>query len=229
VQPKPREKAEVVGTFAGPAASEVEPGAAGRPLLMVDIDGVISLFGVPSEDALDGVGPRGSLHSVDGMVHFLSATAAANLLELSELYELVWASGWEERAEEHLPRLLGVPSGLPYLRFGREAGNSGAHWKLEAIDGFAGERPLAWVDDCFNDACRRWAAGRASPTLLVATEPRQGLTARETALLRDWAIALDLSGRADVEQAAGTATAHAPAAGTAFASRAGSASETAAP
>ena len=121
------------------------------------------------------------------MVHFLSATAAAHLLELAELYELVWASGWEERADEHLPRLLGVPARAAVLRFERAAGNSGAHWKLEAIDGFAGERALAWVDDCFNDACRRWAAARASPTLLVATEPRRGLTSRETAVLREWA------------------------------------------
>ena len=103
---------------------------------MVDIDGVISLFGVPDKDDTPDT-PRGSLHAVDGTVHFLSATAAAHLLELSQLYDLVWASGWEERAEEHLPRLLGLPAGLPYLRFEREPGNSGAHWKLEAIERFA--------------------------------------------------------------------------------------------
>ena len=153
---------------------------------MVDIDGVISLFGVPLEDDT-GNTPRGSLHAVDGTVHFLSATAATHLLELAELYELVWASGWEERAEEHLPRLLGLPTGLPYLRFGREPGSSGAHWKLEAIESFARGRALAWVDDCFNEACHRWAAVRESPTLLVSTDPRHGLTARECSLLREWA------------------------------------------
>ena len=105
------------------------------------------------------------------MVHFLSATAATHLLELSELYELVWASGWEERADEHLPRLLGLPSGLPHLRFGREPGSSGAHWKLEAIERFAQDRALAWVDDCFNDACHRWAAGRESPTCWSRPSP----------------------------------------------------------
>ncbi len=202
-----------------------------KPLLMVDVDGVISLFGVPSEGATDAGTPRGSLHSVDGMVHFLSATAAAHLLELSELYELVWASGWEERAEEHLPRLLGVPAGLPYLSFERDPGCSGAHWKLEAIDGFAGGRALAWVDDCFNDACHRWAAGRASPTLLVSTEPRQGLTSRETAVLRGWAIALAHGSGAAAEGAAGSAATQPPVAGAGAgsAARAGSASETAAP
>ncbi len=200
---------------------------------MVDIDGVISLFGVPEKDDTPD-SPRGSLHAVDGTVHFLSATAAAHLLELAQLYDLVWASGWEERAEEHLPRLLGLPAGLPYLSFGREPGNAGAHWKLEAIERFAEGRPLAWVDDCFNDACHGWAAARRSPTLLVATEPRDGLTEREYVLLREWAA--ELAGTLEEHGRAGAAGeaqgAPAGAGGTAAAagaSRAGIASETAAP
>ncbi|HUH80369.1 MAG TPA: HAD domain-containing protein [Solirubrobacteraceae bacterium] len=201
-----------------------------RPLLMVDVDGVISLFGVPRQGDRQAP-PRGSLHSVDGMVHFLSATAAAHLLELSQMYELVWASGWEERAEEHLPRLLGLPAGLPYLSFDREPGASGAHWKLEAIERFARRRALAWVDDCFNEACHRWAAGRESPTLLVATDPRHGLTARETDRLRGWAAALEgLRPGQDVPARAGAQPAGAGATGTGGAGgRAATASETAAP
>src|ERR1700677_1526291 len=88
-----------------------------KPLLLVDIDGVISLFGSPgrsllgpaaSEGASSTPGPKGSFHSIDGTPHFLSATAAAHLLELDEHFDLVWASGWEERAEEDLPRLRGL-------------------------------------------------------------------------------------------------------------------------
>ena len=79
-----------------------------RPLLMVDIDGVVSLFGAhPAHQHL--AARAGSLHSIDGTPHFLSSTAATHLLALADLYELVWASGWEERANEHLPRLLGLP------------------------------------------------------------------------------------------------------------------------
>lgn len=207
--------------------------SATRPLLMVDIDGVISLFGVPEKDDT-GDTPRGSLHAVDGTVHFLSATAAAHLLELSRLYDLVWASGWEERADEHLPRLLGLPAGLPYLRFGREPGSSGAHWKLEAIESFAGGRPLAWVDDCFNDACHGWAAARRSPTLLVATEPRDGLTEREYGLLAEWSAELAGMPAGHGRTGASGDTQGAPAgaggtAGAGGASRAEIASETAAP
>jgi hypothetical protein len=187
-------------------------GAASRPLLLVDIDGVISLFGGPpgasqTPAAAGGPSIAGSFHSIEGMPHFLSSTAAAHLLSLASSYELVWASGWEERAEEHLPHLLGLPERLPFLRFPRDvsaAGSSGsgaaaaprttlAHWKLQSVDAYAGERPLAWIDDAFNDACHEWAAGRAAATLLVPTDPQKGLTSREARQLQEWAR--ELAGR----------------------------------
>ncbi len=168
-----------------------------KPLLLVDIDGVLSLFGPPRQEGTQppagaAAEPRhgpveGTFHSIDGIPHFLSATAAAHLLSLVEHFDLVWASGWEERAEEHLPRLLGLPPGLPFLRFERSPGRSHAHWKLAAIDAYAGLRPLAWIDDAFNQACHEWAGERPSPTLLVSTVPQEGLTAREAEVLAAWA------------------------------------------
>jgi HAD domain in Swiss Army Knife RNA repair proteins len=156
-----------------------------KPLLLVDIDGVISLFGGEQLASTDG-----SFHSIDGMFHFLSATAAAHLLDLGDQFELVWCSGWEEKANEHLPHLLGLPPALPHLSFERAVGRSNAHWKLAAIDAFAHERPLAWIDDALNDACHEWAAARTAPTLLVETKPEHGLTEREAELLSAWASAL---------------------------------------
>ncbi len=180
-----------------------------KPLLLVDIDGVLSLFGFPPHAP-----PEGSLHFVDGIPHLLSSTAARHLLALVSLFELVWCSGWEERADEYLPALLGLPRGLPHLSFerrgtpgnghvhirsgaeesgadsGRAAGTLHGHWKLAAIDAYAGARPLAWVDDCLDDACRAWSAAREAPTLLVQTSPEQGLTEWEAARLRAWAETL---------------------------------------
>jgi len=163
---------------------------------MVDIDGVISLFGVAQQtggvsDLRAAAASRdGALHSIDGAFHFLSSTAATHLLDLAALYELVWASGWEERANEHLPHLLGLPRGIPFLRFARAVGRSNAHWKLDAIEAYAGQRPLAWIDDALDQACREWASARAAPTLLVQTDPVCGLTSREAAQLTQWAQAL---------------------------------------
>jgi len=168
---------------------------------MVDIDGVISLFGpfspgleASGAPAAGAVSPReGSFHSIDGVPHFLSSTAARYLLDLGDLFDIVWASGWEEKAEEHLPHLLGLPARLPFLQFPRQAGvlrSANAHWKLTAIEAFAGSRPLAWIDDSINEACRQWARERPSPTLLVETSPELGLTGTEAEELRSWAMAL---------------------------------------
>src|SRR5258708_7808518 len=85
-------------------AAGLSPQAGPRPLLMVDIDGVISLFGAGAAGAAGGR-VVGTFHSIEGIPHFLSATAATHLLTLETAFELVWASGWEERANEHLPNL----------------------------------------------------------------------------------------------------------------------------
>jgi hypothetical protein len=155
-----------------------------RPLLLVDIDGVLSLFAFEA-----GALPDGSFHSIDGIPHFLSSAAAEHLLSLEPLFELVWASGWEEKANEYLPHLLGLPT-MPHLSFERSVGRANAHWKLDAIDAHAGNRPLAWIDDAFNDACHEWASLRQAPTLLVQTTPASGLTRREAQMLERWARTL---------------------------------------
>lgn len=160
---------------------------ASRPLLMVDIDGVISLFARPDASWADRRPSEGSFHSIEGIPHFLSSIAAAHLLALNASFELVWASGWEEKAEEYLPHLLDLPRGLPFLRFERSVGKSNAHWKLDAIEAHAAGRPLAWIDDALNDDCHEWAEWRGAPTLLVQTEPEHGLTSREAQQLKLWA------------------------------------------
>jgi hypothetical protein len=167
------------------AKDKRSPNLEDRPLLLVDIDGVISLFSFDHQAR-----PEGSFHSIDGIPHFLSSTAAGHLLALAPNFELAWASGWEEKANEYLPHLLGVPT-LPYLSFDRAVGRTNAHWKLDAIDAYASStRPLAWIDDAFNDSCYEWASVRAAPTLLVQTQPANGLTARETEILARWADSL---------------------------------------
>jgi hypothetical protein len=186
--PKPLETASARAP--GPAR------AAERPLLLIDIDGVVSLFGFPPHEQP----PEGSFHWIDGIPHFLSAAAARHLLALGEIFELVWCSGWEERANEYLPHLLGLPPYLPFLRF--ERGRAGAargigtgtatqgHWKLAAIDAYTGTRAVAWIDDCLDAACHAWATARMAPTLLVQTVSAQGLTEFHARELRAWASEL---------------------------------------
>jgi hypothetical protein len=154
-----------------------------KPLLLVDVDGVISLFGFDPARV-----PEGRFLNVDGIVHLLSATAGAHLRRLANAFELAWCTGWEEKANEYLPWALELPGPLPCLRFDGVAKSADAHWKLAAIDAFAGpDRPVAWIDDAHDHSCHAWALRRRAPTLLVATDPAVGLTAEHVSTLLGWA------------------------------------------
>jgi hypothetical protein len=154
------------------------------PLLLIDVDGVISLFGFDQTEP-----PPGRFTVVDGFPHLISARAGDLLARLAQTFECVWCTGWEDRADEHLPLLLGLPRGWPHLTFAATPGDE-LHWKLEAIEAHAGpERPLAWIDDDHDASCVRWAADRPGPTLLVATEPAVGLTGDHVTALERWASA----------------------------------------
>jgi hypothetical protein len=157
-----------------------------KPLLLVDVDGVISLFGFdPSQP------PPGRWQQVDGIAHFLSEPAGEHLRRLAGDYELVWCTGWEEKANDYLPLALGLRGPLPHLSFDRNPGVANAHWKLGAIDRYAGpDRALAWIDDAHDDATAAWAAARDGATLLVQTQPAVGLTGDHRTELIAWALDL---------------------------------------
>jgi hypothetical protein len=154
------------------------------PLLLVDVDGVLSLFGAGLDIRSGGVWTM-----VDGIPHLLSKRAGEHLRDLSAEFDCVWCTGWEEKADEYLRAAFGLREPWPHLRFERPP--SGAHWKLAAIDAYAdARRPLAWIDDTFDDSCRTWAATRPGPTLLVPTRSAVGLTDREAGAIRRWAARL---------------------------------------
>jgi hypothetical protein len=155
-----------------------------RPILFVDVDGVISLFGfAPAAEHMPG-----PLHWVDGVAHCIPAEVGQRLGRLAERFELVWATGWEERANEHLPHILRLPfRELPYLTFEGRAVFGSAHWKIDAIDEYAAGRPAAWVDDNVDEACAVWAEARSAPTLIVRTDPAVGLTDDHVDELVRWA------------------------------------------
>jgi hypothetical protein len=159
-----------------------------RPILFVDVDGVISLFGfAPGDDALPG-----PLHWIDGIAHCIPEDVGARLVSLAERFELVWATGWEERANEHLPFLLKLPfRDLPSLTFAGRAVFGSAHWKVDAIDEYAEDRPAAWIDDNLDEDCIAWAEGRSAPTLLVETKTWEGVTDEHVEQLLAWADELE--------------------------------------
>ena len=70
----------------------ISPHTGDKPVLFVDIDGVISLWDLDSYGC-----PPGALHNVDAVIHFLSSDTGNHLLDLLPRFELVWCSGWEEK------------------------------------------------------------------------------------------------------------------------------------
>jgi hypothetical protein len=154
------------------------------PILAVDVDGVISLFGF--EQPPDASEARYEL--VDGTMHCISLAAGGRLRRLAEHYELIWATGWEDKANYYLPLILGLPE-LPHLSFDNARFGS-AHWKLGPLEAYCHGRALAWIDDNFDDSCYKWARERPEPTLLVPTEAPVGLQEAETEALIAWASGL---------------------------------------
>jgi hypothetical protein len=157
-----------------------------RPLLAVDVDGVISLFGF--DEPPPGAVARFEL--IDGVVHCISLATGERLRRLGGHFDLVWATGWEEKANDYLPYILGVPE-LPCVSFDGAARFGSAHWKLGPLDELGGDRALAWVDDSLDQSCFEWAEARAAPTLLVPTESALGLEEAQTGALIAWAEGLD--------------------------------------
>ncbi len=153
------------------------------PLLLVDVDGVISLYGFDPARP-----PAGRFEMVDGIAHFLSATAGEHLRALATRFEPVWCTGWDEKANEYLPLALGLPGPLPHITFDPCDRPASAHWKVAGIDsGVEAARPLAWLDDAHDESCAAWARGRRAPTLLVGTDPAVGLTEAHVRELMSWA------------------------------------------
>jgi hypothetical protein len=155
---------------------------------------VISLFGFetppPAEIA------RWEL--IDGTPHCISIAAAERIVRLSSDFEPVWATGWQERANDRLALITGIGP-LPVIEFdahrspGESTGTTAAHWKLDAIGAYCGGRALAWIDDSFDDSCYEWAEAReeaGSPTLLVPTEPEIGFEEAQAAVMAEWAASL---------------------------------------
>ncbi len=100
-----------------------------KPILAVDVDGVISIFGFD-----DPPGPEiARFELIDGVVHCISLHAGGRLRRLAERFELIWATGWEDKANFYLPELLELPE-LPHLTFDGAARFGSAHWKLGPLE-----------------------------------------------------------------------------------------------
>ena len=160
-----------------------------RPILAVDVDGVISIFGFDEPPGPDVA----RFELIDGVVHCISLRSGERLRRLAERFELIWATGWEDKANYYLPALLDLPE-LPHLTFDGAARFGSAHWKLGPLEEHCRGRALAWLDDNLDESCYEWARQRPEPTLLMPTRSARGIQDTETEALLAWAEGLEADG-----------------------------------
>ena len=66
----------------------------------------------PASDA----DPR-NLHMVDGILHHIRSEMGPRIHALLPHFESLWATGWGERANEHLILMFGMPAELEVVEF----------------------------------------------------------------------------------------------------------------
>jgi hypothetical protein len=159
-------------------------GSVGRPLLLVDVDGVLNPYGGPCPEGFD----EHSLFPDDEPVRVRPAHGRW-LHELATRYDLAWGSAWTAPDRALLAGVLDLPDFVGAVEL--PSGRFDPALKVPAVDRVAGERPTAWVDDLLGPEAYRWAADRPAPTLLVPVDPATGLHRDHVDQLLAWVAALD--------------------------------------
>lgn len=153
-----------------------------RPLLLLDVDGVLNPYGGPcppgytEHDLFPGEEPVR-----------VNREHGAWIAELAGEFDVTWATGWNDEANSVLGPLLGLPA-LPVLTM-PPAPFSAAD-KVPRVAGLAQDRPAVWIDDLLTAAAWSWCRSRTTPTLLVPVVPAAGLARDAVDQALVWARAL---------------------------------------
>jgi hypothetical protein len=153
-----------------------------RPLLLIDVDGVVCPFGAATTDMeLAGF----SRELLDGYPVWLSDALGARLHRLAHSFQLVWCTAWQIQAARVIAPRLGLPA-MPVILFDEQEEGDG-HWKWAAIRTFVGTHPFAWLDDELRAADFAIAEASRSPCLLLAIDPCIGLADEHVTTLESFA------------------------------------------
>jgi hypothetical protein len=154
-----------------------------RPLLLLDVDGVLNPFG---GDGCPAGFTEHDLFPGEEPVR-INPDHGAWITELSRVFEVTWATGWNEEANRILAPLLGL-SALPVLTMAPAPFQPGA--KVPLIAAFSRRRPVAWIDDVHTTEAHAWSSSRRAPTLLISVAPAIGLTRPSVDQALTWAKSL---------------------------------------
>jgi hypothetical protein len=164
-----------------------------KPILFLDVDGVLIPYGqaetVPDSATVALLGPD----SDDWMLARIDPAHGPRLLALG--CELVWATGWEDQANDDISPRVGLPR-LPVVAwssFELGRGSPGLHWKTRDLIAYADGRPFVWVDDELRGPDRDWVAWHhPGPALLHAINSHVGLTQADIGSITEWLARLPI-------------------------------------
>jgi hypothetical protein len=167
-----------------------------RPILGVDIDGVLNLREAPAEHCLVAAE---TFTLPDGTPMPYPVGTAGRLARLSGSFEMVWASSWGDRAHDVLGEIFGLEQPWRIIDVWWGLHRAALTWKLPAVErwlaqlaAFGSFPPFAWLDDDIDEDAYAWSThrSRVSPTLVIRVDPRTGLTDDHITELLDWANGL---------------------------------------
>lgn len=131
-------------------------------------------------------------HRVKPLRVWLHVDHGRRLRDLSDRFDLVWATTWGAEANTFIAPVLGLPE-LAVVEWPTmyDAGPDGTFWKTRHLVAYADGRPFAWVDDELDAADRRFvAAHHDGPALLHRVDARLGLRDADFTTLDAFARAL---------------------------------------
>lgn len=159
-----------------------------KPLLLLDVDGVLNPTGRPTPDFRRY---QCTVGSTVYTVH-LNYRHGARLLELAVETgaELVWATTWEQHANEWISPRLGLPP-LPVIGMRPDdegASRHGEMFKTRRVAEYVGGRRFVWFDDQVYQEDDDYLRARqgTGDFLLIHVPPEHGLTSRHLAAAREW-------------------------------------------
>lgn len=185
----PRPTPDAKRPVADASAQAGEP-AVGRPLILVDIDGVLNVVASSAQ--------RRRLRHHEGwrqqrvelpegqFLLFWNPAVAPLLLQLAAETgaELAWGTTWEQDANLVVGPLMGLPE-LPFVPV------AGFPHKASAVVPWTGGRPFVWFDDESGAAEITAGLAGSQPHLVVQVDEREGLSEKHLGPARDWLLRLN--------------------------------------
>ena len=162
-----------------------------RPLVLVDIDGVLN----PRKNQAERGFTPYRLKGEDELV-WLSREHGRmlNQLDREGQVELRWGTTWNDAANRTVAPAIGLDRPWDVVPIDRAMAGPvkfGDNWKAVSILAGAGDQPFAWMDDFLTEGDKQWAEDRVLdqgiPTLLLKIDPDVGMGPEHLDRVREWA------------------------------------------